>query len=87
MGHIKLDLISITEKEDEYQVVVKATDTLNSLEALGVSTQARFLKPDVKDSFSLQKATSKATRNAIRNLLPEKTIATMLKRFREGVKK
>jgi hypothetical protein len=87
MGHIKLDLISITEKEDEYQVVVKATDTLNSLEALGVSTQAKFLKPDVKDSFSLQKATSKATRNAIRNLLPEKTIATMLKRFREGVKK
>lgn len=84
MGHIKIDLVSITEKEDEYQIVVKATDTLNSLEALGVSTQAKYLKPLTKDPFSLQKAMSKAQRNAIRGLIPEKFLATMLKKFREG---
>nr|MDO8098677.1 hypothetical protein [Candidatus Njordarchaeota archaeon] len=81
MGHIRMSDLQIVEKEDEYQCTVKATDTLNNLEVYGVSTANKWLKPGVKNTFALQICVSKAQRNAIRALLPEKLIAAMLKRW------
>jgi len=87
MGRITVDLVKMEETDAHYIVVVKSTDTERGNSRLGVSTQAKTLKrkdgAEEPDPFALQKAMSKAQRNAIRPLIPEQMLKTWINRFLE----
>ena len=51
---------------------------------LGVSQQPKHYANGKLDTFALQKALSKAQRNAIRGVIPEATIEQYLKTFMDG---
>jgi len=96
-GGIDVNLVEKTDLGEHWFVVVKATDKKNSYSMLGASTQAKMM--DVYDSnekgvkldtthkesdpFVLQKAFSKAQRNAIRALIPETYFAQMIDTWRK----
>ena len=88
MGHITVDLERLEEKETHYVIIVKATDTEKGNSRLGISTQPKTMKrrtgPDEEDQFALQKAMSKAQRNAMRSLMPEEMLKTWISRFLTG---
>jgi len=73
-GKIDVDPVRLEDTGDAWIVVVKARDLERGTGILGVSTQPKSMKArgeTVEDPFALQKATSKAQRNAIRSLIPE----------------
>jgi hypothetical protein len=80
-----MDLISDKETDTEFRIMIKATDVRRNVEMIGASTQSKTFqgKPD---PFAYVKCLSKAQRNALRSLLPEKMIATMLRKFKEARK-
>ena len=88
MGNITTKIVSIDgTKEDEpsYRVIVEAVDLTKHLTMVGVSEQSKVVTTKTglkyKDNFALQKAMSKAQRNALRNLMPEPIIAEMIKEW------
>lgn len=67
---------------------VKAIDVQRNLEMWGVSTQPKFMElrngSKIKDDFCIQKCVSKAERNALRKLMPEKIIIEMVKEWQKN---
>jgi len=69
-------VIESTEHTDEaYTFIVKATNKNIDSSRLGVGSCLK------KEAFAIQKALSKAQRNAIRGVIPEKTIEMFLTEF------
>ncbi len=73
--NIDVELVDLKDTPEAYIAVVKAKDIEKGTGILGVSSQSKILKrrdgSEELDPFAVQKAMSKAQRNAIRSLLPE----------------
>lgn len=84
-GSIRMDFIDLRDMGDDYMAVVRATDTRSDTGMLGTSLQSKEAngKPD---RFASTKAISKAQRNAIRAVIPEKYLLEMYSLFRKGAK-
>jgi len=83
-GRIDVELLELRETEDAWIAVVKARDTERGNGMLGVSTQPKTMetrKGPQPDPFALQKAMSKAQRNAIRALIPETFMKTVIQEW------
>ena len=82
MGNISIEEIKIQETDTAYRVLAKARDVIKNITMFGVSEAAKTqtLRDGrvVPDPFALQKAVSKAQRNAIRALIPETVIQAMI---------
>lgn len=82
----------ISEADDHFRVVVKATDYLRNVSVLAGCHQPKKMRVKVLDNqgketgeyalvdddFAFQKALSKAQRNAIKNLMPETVIKKLM---------
>lgn len=81
-GHISVEAIDITEDDHYFTVQAKARDIEKNVTMIGVSRQFKKMNTKLKgwidDEFALQKATSKAQRNAIRALIPETYITAVI---------
>jgi len=92
MGSIRVDeKPDIIDQGDSWFVMVKAEDRLRDSSRWGVSTQFKKLRHKdgslTDDEFAIQKAMSKAQRNAIRQLIPERWIQQLIDRFLQGERK
>ena len=83
IGEIDTVIEKYEETEDSYIFIVKATNK-GVGSRLGVSQQPKQFSNGKLDPFALQKALSKAQRNAIRGVIPEATIEQYLKTFMDG---
>jgi len=76
------------ETEDSYRFMATARLLSTGEERLGVSEQPKLMKlsdgREVKDPFALQKALSKAQRNALRIFIPESAIEEAYHRWKSG---
>jgi hypothetical protein len=84
MGNIHCCEPLITEMNGNWVCKVKVRDTYRNMEMWGVSCQPKQMKTQwgpKDDDFALQKAVSKAERNALRKLMPEKLIVEMIKEW------
>ena len=79
IGEIDTNIEKFEETEDAYVFIVRATNK-GVGSRLGVSNQSKMQNGRV-DQFALQKALSKAQRNAIRGVIPEATIQQYLDTF------
>ena len=79
IGEIDTNIEKFEETEDAYVFIVRATNK-GVGSRLGVSNQPKMQNGRV-DQFALQKALSKAQRNAIRGVIPEATIQQYLDTF------
>ncbi len=81
LGNVQVDLLEMIDTGETWVVAVKAS--IGDSSRLGAYEQKKnFVKRDgtvMADGFALPKATSKAQRNAIRALLPEKLIVETVK--------
>jgi hypothetical protein len=84
-GGIQVESCSIEEKTDFWLVTCKALDIVKKNSRFGVATQNKMMKrrdgSSEVDEFALQKATSKAQRNAIRALMPEIAVKQYIDKF------
>lgn len=84
-GGIQVDSCNIEDKGDFWLVTCKASDIKRSNSRFGVATQSKTMKRRdgtvEPDEFALQKATSKAQRNAIRALMPEIAVKQYIDQF------
>ena len=91
MGGIHVGEPVVEEKGDNWMVKVSATDIIKNLRVWGISLQPKIMKLQsgarLEDSFALQKALSKAVRNAIRSLIPEPLIIAEINEWRKTAKK
>jgi len=72
------------ETDEAFTFIVKATNKNIDSSRLGVGVQPKLMKRggrDVPDPFAIQKALSKAQRNAIRGVIPEATIKQYIEIF------
>jgi len=86
MGNIHVNEPQLSEMNGSYICKVKAVDVARNLEMWGVSCQAKQMKTrygNQTDDFAVQKAVSKAERNALRKLMPEKLIVEMIKEWKQ----
>jgi len=78
-GNITLKDLELRETESGWIAVVKARHETRNLEVYGVAWQGKRMRlrdgSEVEDPFAIQKAVSKAQRNALRALIPETIIA------------
>ena len=85
MGGVRVDDLDIQDKGEYWIVTAKAVDVTRNASRFGVSTQSKTMKlrsgESVPDDFAVQKAVSKAQRNAIRALIPEVFVKTCLEQF------
>jgi len=80
IGEIETSIEKYEETDESYVFIVKATNK-GVGSRLGVSNQPKNYANGKPDTFALQKALSKAQRNAIRGVIPEATIEQYLKTF------
>ncbi len=84
-GGIQVESCNIEDKGDFWLVTCKASDIKRSNSRFGVATQSKTMKRRdgtvEPDEFALQKATSKAQRNAIRALMPEIAVKQYIDQF------
>ena len=80
IGEIDTTIEKYEETDDAYIFIVKATNK-GVGSRLGVSNQPKKYSNGKPDQFALQKALSKAQRNAIRGVIPEATIQQYLDKF------
>jgi len=85
MGGVRVDDLDIQDKGEYWIVTAKAVDVTRNASRFGVSTQSKTMKlrsgESMPDDFAVQKAVSKAQRNAIRALIPEVFVKTCLEQF------
>ena len=85
MGNISIDDVVINETDSSYQVKAKARDVKRNVTMFGVTEQSKYmvLKNGEKklDLHALSKCVSRAQRNAIRTLIPEELIKTMINQY------
>jgi len=76
------------ETEDAYRFTATARLLSTGEERFGVSEQPKMMKlsdgREIKDPFALQKALSKAQRNAMRIFIPESAIEEAFQRWKSG---
>jgi hypothetical protein len=72
LGNVQVDLLQVLDTGDSWCVLCKAL--VGESSRVGAAEQSKAMKNGNPDPFALPKATSKAQRNAIRALLPEKLI-------------
>jgi len=87
-GNVNMDFIKCEETPDSYIAIVKATDTKRGTSLLGTAMQAKMMHTrngEVADRFAFTKAVSKAQRNAIRAIIPERYLLEMYELFTKGV--
>jgi len=78
-GRLDTELVEMRETEDSWIVVIKAKDIEKGSGMLGTSVQSKIDQYNGEpDEFCLQKAFSKAQRNALKSLLPESLFAAAL---------
>lgn len=85
MGNIHCSEPIISELNGSFVCKVKAVDIAKNLEMWGVSSQPKQMKTQYgprDDDFAVQKAVSKAERNALRKLMPERLIVEMIKEWK-----
>jgi hypothetical protein len=82
IGEIDTVIEKYEETDEAYIFIVKATHK-GVGSRLGVSQQAKHYGNGKPDPFALQKALSKAQRNAIRGVIPEATLEQYLTQFRK----
>ena len=81
---IDTEIESQTETDETFTFIVKATNKNIDSSRLGVGVQPKLMKrgsQEVPDPFAIQKALSKAQRNAIRGVIPEATIKQYIEMF------
>ena len=87
MGNIHCSEPVVSEMNGSWVCKVKVVDTYRNMEMWGVSCQPKMMKTQwgpKEDDFGLQKAVSKAERNALRKLMPEKLIVEMIKEWKHN---
>ena len=86
-GHYSIDDLKIQETETAFRVLARARDINRNVSFYGVAEQTKKMRlhnnTEVDDPFALQKATSKAQRNALQALLPKKLVAEFMRRVLE----
>jgi hypothetical protein len=84
-GGIQVESCNIEDKGDFWLVTCKALDIKRCNSRFGVATQSKTMKRRdgsiEPDEFALQKATSKAQRNAMRALMPEIAVKQYIDQF------
>lgn len=84
-GNIDVEDLKISETETTYRVLAKAKDKVRNVGMFGVAEQAKKLRlkdgKEIDDIHSLSKCVSRAQRNALRVLIPELTIKTMIETY------
>jgi len=87
LGGIDVVACEVLDVGDAWRVLAKAVNRADGGSRWGACQQPKTIKyrsgGEAPDEFALQKAVSKAQRNAIRALLPEVFIKTMIDRFLE----
>lgn len=86
-GGIALDFVRVDETDEAYIAVVKATDKRTETSLLGTALQPKLMKVkgvEKPDRFAYTKAVSKAQRNAIRAIIPERFLIEMYEAFKKG---
>ena len=81
---IDTEIENQSETDEAFTFIVKATNKNINSSRLGVGVQTKLMKrggKNVTDPFAIQKALSKAQRNAIRGVIPEATIKTYIEMF------
>lgn len=76
--------LTVHEFPDSIRVIVKAFDPHDKMVRIGVATQPKATRrygKTVPDEFYLQKALSKAERNALRQLLPQTAMKMWIDKF------
>jgi hypothetical protein len=84
-GGIDINYVKVDETEDNYIAIVKATDTRRCTSLLGSATQPKVMQTrsgEKPDRFAYTKAVSKAQRNAIRAIIPERFLIEMYEQFK-----
>jgi len=84
---VPIEKAKIKETAEEVEVMVEAVDTQTNSSRIGVSAQAKNMTTRqgvFRDAFALQKALSKAQRNAIKQLLPQTMLKEWIQRHRNG---
>jgi len=88
MGNIHCSEPILQENGSCWISKVKAIDVQRNLEMWGVSVQPKFMElrdnRKIKDDFCIQKCVSKAERNALRKLMPEKIIISMIREWQKN---
>lgn len=88
-GGISMDFVKMEETDTSYIAIVKATDTRQGTSLLGTAMQTKLMKVrgvEKPDRFAYTKAVSKAQRNAIRAIIPERFLIEMYEFFKKGIK-
>lgn len=88
-GGIDMNLVRVDDLGAAYVAVAKATDTRRGVSLLGSAMQSKTMAvkgEEQEDRFAYTKAVSKAQRNAIRAIIPEKYLLEMYQLFRKGCK-
>ena len=88
-GGINMDFVRVDETPLAYIAICKATDTKRGTSLLGTAMQSKMMNTragEVEDRFAYTKAVSKAQRNAIRAIIPERFLIEMYEQFRKGGK-
>jgi len=84
-GNIEVDDLQIVEKEKSFFVKAHARDTYRNVAMFGVADQSKMMRLKtgevVEDSHALSKCVSRAQRNAIRVLISEMTIKTIIEKY------
>lgn len=86
-GGIEMNFVKVEETDTHYVAIVKATDTRSGTSLLGTSMQSKLMKvkgAEKPDRFAYTKAVSKAQRNAIRAIIPERFLIEMYEVFKKG---
>lgn len=88
MGNIHCEEPILQENGSCWICKVKAIDVQRNLEMWGVSVQPKFMElrggQKLRDDFCIQKCVSKSERNALRKLMPEKIIISMISEWQKN---
>lgn len=80
-GGYTVSLEQVTEKDDSWLAVVKATDTARGIEKYGAFQQSKTYVTGGEDPFAFTKAISKAQRNAFKQLIPQAVIKQVINHY------
>jgi hypothetical protein len=84
LGQYTIEDLTVEETDTVFRCICKATDKKNDVSMYGTAEQEKVMKlhegKERKDPFALQKASSKAQRNAFIAVLPKGIVAAFIKK-------
>jgi len=90
MGNIHIMEPLVKDKKDCFIVKVEVKDMLRNIDTWGIASQRKKMKftegGEKEDDFALQKAFSKARRNALRQLIPETWVTKLYEEWQRQKK-